>query len=134
MEYAIQIFLPVLGGLLLGDWLCKQFGLNPIWTVLLGILGLIGGIGVLYKRFTVDHSYPKFTPKAKTDLPPGKSVQDLDSLYKKIHEEPADDSDYPDFDQDPFGLDWKASDDQSAAAPQCPQPKPNDHDTEPPTP
>jgi hypothetical protein len=58
MEYAIQLLLPILGGLLLGFWLTENYGVSPIWTVVLAILGMVGGIGILYKRFSYPHLYP----------------------------------------------------------------------------
>jgi hypothetical protein len=51
MDYALQLLLPVIGGLMLGMWLTKTYGINPIWTVILAVLGMIGGIGVLYRRY-----------------------------------------------------------------------------------
>lgn len=97
MEYAIQLFLPVIGGLLLGNWLSKTFGFSPIWTVLLGVLGLFAGIGILYKQSLTRQNLPRFTPKPKekVDARPSQSLQDLEALYKKIHEEPLEDD--PDF-------------------------------------
>lgn len=93
MEYAIQLFLPVIGGLWLGSWLTKTYGLSPIWTVLLGILGLAGGIGIMYKRSRLQQNLPHFTPKPKQKPKPSQSLQALDSLYKKIDEEPLDEND-----------------------------------------
>lgn len=95
MEYAIQLFLPVIGGLLLGNWLSETYGLSPIWTVILGVLGLAGGIGVLYKRSISGQDIPKFIPGPKKKPTAGKSVQELDSLYRRLHEEPpAEDDDF----------------------------------------
>ena len=65
MEYAIQLFLPVIGGLWLGNWLSETYGFPPIWTVLLGVLGLFAGIAILYKRSVLNQNLPRFTPKPK---------------------------------------------------------------------
>jgi hypothetical protein len=100
MEYAIQLFLPVIGGLLLGNWLTKTYGLSPIWTVLLGILGLAGGIGIMYKRFLLQQNLPHFTPKPRQKPKPSQSLQALDSLYKKLDEEPPDENDGFETDDD----------------------------------
>lgn len=50
MEYALQLLLPILGGLLLGQWLHDRFGASSIWTVILAILGMVAGLGLIYKR------------------------------------------------------------------------------------
>ncbi len=50
MEYAIQLLLPILGGLMLGDWLHRKFGISALWTIVLAILGMVAGLGILYKR------------------------------------------------------------------------------------
>lgn len=104
MEYAIQLLLPIIGGLWLGNWLSETFGLSPIWTVVLGVLGLAGGIGMMYKRFVLGQKLTRFTPKPRQKPKPSQSVQNLDELYRKIHEEPLDentdfDAHYPDLDK-----------------------------------
>jgi hypothetical protein len=53
MDYAIQLLLPIIGGLMLGMWLTRNFGVSPIWTVVLAILGMAGGIGIMVKRFSL---------------------------------------------------------------------------------
>ncbi|WP_373531103.1 AtpZ/AtpI family protein [Vampirovibrio sp.] len=93
MEYAIQLLLPIIGGLWLGGWLSKTYGLSPIWTVMLGVLGLVGGIGIMYKRSQRELNLPRYTPKPKSQPKPSQSLQDLDSLYKKLHETPLDEQD-----------------------------------------
>lgn len=72
MEYAIQLILPIIGGLMLGDWLSKTYGISPLWTVLLGILGMAMGIRILYKRGMAEqalrqkqHPIPAPPPKNK---------------------------------------------------------------------
>ncbi len=94
MDYAIQLLLPIVGGLMLGMWLTKTYGLNPIWTVLLAVLGMIGGIGILYRRFAptpVDpktiqsHTGKHFSPeKHKPKAPQQNSVHhtELDFMYE----------------------------------------------------
>jgi len=108
MDYAIQLFLPILGGLLLGNWLHQAFGLSYLWTLLLAVLGMIGGIGVLYKRQMIgSQSLPKVqfpsnpkpekekgahTGSEKSGAEPtssqGMSHQELLELYKKADREP----------------------------------------------
>lgn len=66
MDYAIQLLLPILGGLMLGYWLTQSFGASPIWMVLLAILGMVGGIGILYKRFSYPELYQKGGALSKT--------------------------------------------------------------------
>lgn len=95
MEYAIEILLPIIGGLFLGNWLTERFGLSPIWTVILPILGMVLGILMLYKRFTLSSrkkgafkNQEKQSPEGSTDsdlvrLP----VDSLDFLYQKPPEE-----------------------------------------------
>ncbi len=53
MDYAIQLLIPILLGIFLGVWLHDTFDASPIWTVLFAILGMFGGIGILYKRSLV---------------------------------------------------------------------------------
>lgn len=102
MEYAIQLLLPILGGLLLGFWLTEYYGVAPIWTVILAILGMVGGIGILYKRFSYPELYnqsPKRlektgkSPSTEQKLP----VDQLDFLYKRYED---DDHEYKDDDDD----------------------------------
>jgi hypothetical protein len=69
MEYAIQMLLPIVGGLLLGVWLTENYGVSPIWTVVLAILGMVGGIGILYKRFTYPELYPNSKKSSKDEVP-----------------------------------------------------------------
>ena len=59
MEYATTLLLPILGGLFLGLWLQNNFGVSPIWTVVLGILGMLAGLGIMYKRLTYPELYRK---------------------------------------------------------------------------
>jgi Putative F0F1-ATPase subunit Ca2+/Mg2+ transporter len=53
MEYAIQLLLPILGGLWLGDWLTKTYHLPALWTMVFAVLGMVAGLGILYKRATL---------------------------------------------------------------------------------
>lgn len=107
MEYAIQLLLPILGGLLLGNWLHETFGFSQLWTLLLAVLGLFGGIGLLYKRqmtgnrplptlrFPLSHegkTLKQTRPESKTEepQPPSAAIphEDLLELYKKVDREP----------------------------------------------
>lgn len=102
MEYAIQLFLPILGGLLLGLWLTEHYGVAPIWTVILAILGMVGGIGILYKRFSYPELYnqpPKVSGKNGETPPetPKLPVDQLDFLYKKYDD---DEHEYQDDDDE----------------------------------
>lgn len=63
MDYALQLLIPILGGLLLGLWLHDHYGVSPIWTVLLAVLGMIAGLGIMYKRLMYPHSQEKEDPK-----------------------------------------------------------------------
>lgn len=102
MEYAIQLLLPILGGLLLGLWLTEHYHVAPIWTVILAILGMVGGIGILYKRFSYPELYNQL-PKTpgKTLKKPDESsklpVEKLDFMYKHYDD---DDHEYQDDDDD----------------------------------
>jgi hypothetical protein len=69
MEYAIQLILPIIGGLLLGDWLTRTYGLSPLWTVLLGILGMVMGIRILYKRGMAEQRLQKEKPPLPKKAP-----------------------------------------------------------------
>jgi len=124
MDYAIQLLLPIMGGLLLGYWLNQRFGADPIWTVILAILGMVGGIGILYKRFTYPELYAqsdkeahqKTKPKASKisgqkpgKAPPGSTsekktalpIEHLDFLYREPDEK--DDLEHPYRDEDDPG-------------------------------
>ncbi len=57
MEYALQLLIPILLGLFLGIWLNSQFGLSMIWAIVFAILGMVAGIGILYKRSLMNSSY-----------------------------------------------------------------------------
>lgn len=50
MEYALQLLLPILLGFYLGAKLDEQTGRSPWFTLGGLILGVVLGIGVLYKR------------------------------------------------------------------------------------
>lgn len=127
MDYAIQMLIPIMGGLLLGYWLNQHFGVDPIWMVILAILGMVGGILILYKRFTYPELYPQSDKqklpnilKKSTKAPSGKSpapstspsqqdapekktavpIEQLDFLYKDPNEH--DDFKHPYQDEDDF--------------------------------
>ena len=111
MDYAIQLLLPIVGGLMLGMWLTKTYGINPIWTVLLAVLGMIGGIGILYRRFSPTPMDPKTihsntgkpsSPEKHKPRPPQqKSVHhtELNFMYEP-HDDPDkhDANDWPELD------------------------------------
>lgn len=118
MEYAIQLFLPVLGGLLLGNWLSKIYGVSPLWTPLLAILGMFSGLAILYKRYVLLNP-TKTTLKKKSQLSElvlktkkhrkketgGKEllISDLDALYHAKNSEKVikDNAEHP-FDCDEY--------------------------------
>lgn len=78
MEYAIQLILPILGGLLLGNWLTRTYGISPLWTVLLGILGMVMGIRILYKRSLAEQALQKERwPTQKKPATPSPPLQSL---------------------------------------------------------
>jgi hypothetical protein len=104
MEYAIQLLIPVIGGLMLGMWLTNTYHASPIWTVVLAILGMVAGIGIMYRRFSVPQDgvasmkmpFPpqKKINSAKTGQPEPhrpephrKDVKDLDFLYHKYEDD-----------------------------------------------
>ena len=117
MEYAIQLLLPVVGGLMLGMWLTKTYGVPQIWTVVLAILGMAAGLFIMYRRVSTPengetsairpqksaetHSFPSFPSSKTTANPspeskhPGVHVRDLDFLY---HPPKTDDSEWKELD------------------------------------
>ena len=66
MEYAIQLLIPMLAGLCLGNWLTQQYHASAIWTLLLGLLGFTLGIGVLAKKALLNKSIPKMDISARS--------------------------------------------------------------------
>jgi hypothetical protein len=107
MEYAIQLLIPVIGGLMLGMWLTNTYHASPIWTVVLAILGMVAGIAIMYRRFSVPQDgvttmTPPFPPPKKITPPksgqaqseptePSRAhVKDLDFLYRKYDDTPDD--------------------------------------------
>jgi hypothetical protein len=50
MDYAMDILIPIVGALLLGQWLVEHQHWPLLTIVLLPVLGLFTGIGLLYKR------------------------------------------------------------------------------------
>ena len=66
MDYAIQLLLPIMGGLFLGLWLQENWGASPLWTVVLAILGMVAGIGIMYKRLM----YPSQPDSEAAPKPP----------------------------------------------------------------
>jgi F0F1-type ATP synthase assembly protein I len=53
LEYTLQLLIPILLGVLLGQWLHKTYGLPPVWIGILGILGLCAGVVIVYKNLTL---------------------------------------------------------------------------------
>lgn len=49
MDLAIQLLLMIALGLWGGQWLATRFH-QPLWVVVGAVLGMVGGIWVLYKR------------------------------------------------------------------------------------
>lgn len=128
MDYAIQLLLPVIGGLMLGMWLNKTYGVPSIWAVILAILGMIGGIGILYRRFSqprVDvkdmknlSSHPKRTRTPAEGTQKTAHLKELDFLYHDYDHEKDDWKELDDLDADgPF------SETQSPSPRSTPQPK-----------
>ncbi|MGE0201045.1 MAG: AtpZ/AtpI family protein [Candidatus Melainabacteria bacterium] len=50
LDVAIQMLIPIGGGLLLGQWLENTYGFSPLWTVGLAVFGLVSGLWIVYKR------------------------------------------------------------------------------------
>lgn len=108
MEYAIQLLLPILGGLLLGFWLTQHYGVSPIWTVVLAVLGMVGGIGIMYKRLTYPELYQdtkakpstlKKSDKPSTDKARSVPIEKLDFMYRDLDKHPDDDDQCKDLDE-----------------------------------
>lgn len=101
MEYAIQLLLPILGGLLLGNWLTNTYGLSPIWTLVLAILGMLAGLGILYKRSIMAQKNAPPLPKKKQKPDSSENrleIKDLDFLYKQ-HDDDDDKDEYDSEDE-----------------------------------
>lgn len=103
MDYAIQLLIPVIGGLMLGIWLTKTYGVPSIWTIVFAIAGMVAGIAIMYRRFSGSQSKVETYKPSGTGLKKGvKSessgthIKDLDFLYKQY---------------DDRGDDWKELDD-----------------------
>lgn len=82
MDYAIQLFLPILGGLLLGYWLNQNWGVPSVWTVVLAMLGMVAGLIIMYRRI-VRTAPPRktFSPRTPPPEPPS-TATDLSFLYQ----------------------------------------------------
>lgn len=112
MDYALILLLPILGGLLLGNWLSQRFGLSPIWSLVLAILGMFAGIGIMYKRYAYPELYGesrrpglhKKRPPASPSPPPANDPErqiyyDLSDI--RLDEgEAGEDSDLDEFDRE----------------------------------
>jgi len=96
MDYAVTLLVPILLGLLLGNWLTQTFHISSLWTLLLAVLGMVGGIGIMYKRFVYGHPLKKITPKPPQE--PGTEHKDLNFLYKDYDDDGKDDLD--EYDKD----------------------------------
>ncbi|MEB3206657.1 MAG: AtpZ/AtpI family protein [Vampirovibrionales bacterium] len=59
MDYAIQLLIPVLGGLMLAIWMNQKGWLSPLWVPIFPVLGLALGIGVVAKRLLLSPSEKK---------------------------------------------------------------------------
>lgn len=62
-EYAFTLLIPILGGLFLGYWLQQNYGLSAVWSILFGILGMVAGFWMMYKRFGQNIKPVKFEKK-----------------------------------------------------------------------
>lgn len=75
----MQLLVPILGGLLLGYWLHRQFGVSPVWTVVLAVLGMFAGLGIMYKRLMFSDLY-----KQAGEQPPETPAATPDSHHPKL--------------------------------------------------
>ncbi len=112
MDYALILLLPILGGLLLGNWLSQRFGLSPIWSLALAILGMFAGIGIMYKRYAYPELYggqkpPGLFKKRPKQPPPGPPANEPErKIYYDLSDirldddEDGDDSDLDEFDRE----------------------------------
>lgn len=140
MEYAIQLLIPVIGGLMLGMWLTNTYHASPIWTVVLAILGMVAGIAVMYRRFSVPQDgvatmklpFPPTRPGSRSksgqaqagqEEPPRAHVKDLDFLYKKYDDDPDDWKELDELD-DQVSFDEPASVEPPAGEPSPGETKP----------
>ncbi len=93
MEYAIQLILPIIGGLLLGNWLTRTYGTSPLWTVILGIVGMVMGIRILYKRSLAEQALQKEQrPLPKKSSAPPKSLNEAQTPHSESNAAHDDDS------------------------------------------
>jgi hypothetical protein len=107
MEYAIQLLIPMLAGLGIGNWLTKTYHVSPLWTVALAILGFALGFGVMAKKALLNSNIPKWDKSKKlsnaspTTQEKGRVVEkstgimphEMDFLYQDYSHE-ADDTSY----------------------------------------
>lgn len=86
MEYAIQLLLPILGGLWLGDWLTKTYHLPALWTMVFAVLGMVAGLGILYKRATLTprSPLPPSLKRKRPDSPPADAHADETTALSSI--------------------------------------------------
>jgi len=82
MEYAIQLLIPMLAGLGIGNWLTKTYHVSPMWTVALAILGFALGFGVMAKKALLNSSIPKWD-KSKKSLNSKSTAKEKERLVEK---------------------------------------------------
>ncbi|MBX2859847.1 MAG: AtpZ/AtpI family protein [Vampirovibrio sp.] len=88
MDSAIQLLVLTAGGLMLGVWLNQEFGLPPIWILVLAILGMVAGIGILYKNaLMMTSGQPKPNTKPIRRRPPGLDPNEGETLQDILGEE-----------------------------------------------
>ena len=57
MDYALTLFTPMMGGLMLGLWLMNERGYSPMWAMGLAGAGFACGIVLLWKRAAYPQLY-----------------------------------------------------------------------------
>ena len=66
----MDLFLPIIGGLFLAQWLMQQHHWPDLTIVALPVLGLFLGLGLLYKRQTMASQNVNPSQKDPHDDPP----------------------------------------------------------------
>jgi uncharacterized membrane protein len=66
----MDVFLPIIGGLFLAQWLMQQHHWPSLTIVILPVVGLFLGIGLLYKRQVQANQRPPHNPDDTSHDPP----------------------------------------------------------------
>jgi hypothetical protein len=69
MDYALDLLIPILGAIGLAQWLINSHQWPLFTMVWMPIVGLFGGLGLLYKRQIARQSALPDSPPQSTDPP-----------------------------------------------------------------